>query len=401
MNKHSLQQIIADITGRQQSLLAKDMAQNKALLQKHIANKSVLIIGGAGTIGSSYIMQLLHFSPKRLFVIDVNENGLAELVRDIRSSNYPHLPSIKTYPINFGSHIFEQLFINEGPFDIVANFAALKHVRSAKDEYAIEAMFENNFMLANKLLVLLKKYPPQHFFCVSTDKATQPVSIMGATKKLMEDVIFSYQNDFNVTTARFANVAFSNGSLLESYIKRLQKQQPLVCPADIKRFFVSPEEAGQLCLLACILGESGDIFFPKLNPNTDLVPFTKTLSAFLDGTGQEGIYCKSEKEAIQTALNLPPNCKQQAVYVFKSDTSGEKPYEEFYAPDDLLDVVSFLGLGVIKRTKRSNISASVLMQEANKLFAEGANKDSIVAFLHKYIDDFNYLDKGKNLDEKM
>lgn len=249
------------ITGRTESLLATDFKTHHDAIEKEIKGKSVLVIGGAGTIGSSFIRALLPFQPKKLVVVDINENGLTELVRDCRSRVEMTLPGdFKSYPVNFGDAVFAKIFHHEAPFDIVANFAAHKHVRSEKDVYSIEAMIENNVLKAKRLLDLLLDNPPAHFFCVSTDKAANPVNIMGASKKLMENVILAYASKIPITTARFANVAFSNGSLLAGYIERVLKQQPLSCPSDVKRFFVSPNEAGQLCLFACVMGKSGDIF---------------------------------------------------------------------------------------------------------------------------------------------
>src|SRR5688500_3761301 len=237
----NIEKYIAEkITGRKESLLAKDLSTYHEQVTKEIQGKSVLVIGGAGTIGSSYIKALLRYKPGKLVVADINENGLTELVRDCRSRTDITLPKdFKSYPVNFGDPVFTKIFKQEAPFDIVANFAAHKHVRSEKDVYSIQAMIDNNVLKAKQLLDLLLDYPPQHFFCVSTDKAANPVNIMGASKKLMEEVILAYSDELNITTARFANVAFSNGSLPAGFIERVMKQQPLSCPSDVKRYFVS------------------------------------------------------------------------------------------------------------------------------------------------------------------
>ena len=402
MNIELVEQIIRKITGRSESFFKTDLRNNEKLLHERVRDKSILVIGGAGTIGSYFIKALLSYHIARLYVIDINENGLAELIRDIRSSGYDNLPEIKTYPLNFSSKIFEKIFLDKGPFEIVANFAALKHVRSEKDQYAIEAMFENNFIQVNKLLVLLANNKPERFFCVSTDKATLPVNIMGATKKLMEDIIFSYEHLFNITTARFANVAFSNGSLLNSYINRYHKNQPIVCPSDIKRFFVSPQEAGELCLLACLLGETGDIFIPNLSPENDLIPFKKTIEAFFNEINVEIDYCSNEEEAKTKAKNLTRSpLDKYPVFLFKSDTSGEKAYEEFYSKNDIIDWKTLESIGVIKRERDLKFDTAKLLSEANKLFNGNINKDIIIDFLAKYIPDFSFIEKGKILDEKM
>ncbi|HKP32976.1 MAG TPA: polysaccharide biosynthesis protein, partial [Chitinophagaceae bacterium] len=274
-NLFNIEKFIGEkITGRTRSLLADDIAANSKELAEKISGKSVLVIGGAGTIGSSFIKAMLPFHPGKMIIVDINENGLTELVRDCRSREDLKVPAIfKTYPINFGDRVFDKIFDQEGPFDIVANFAAHKHVRSEKDVFSIEAMIDNNVIRAKKFLDKLSSRPPEHFFCVSTDKAANPVNIMGASKKLMEEVILAYSDSMKITTARFANVAFSNGSLLAGFIERLMKQQPLSCPSDVRRFFVSPAESGEICLLACVLGNSGEIIFPKLDPEKDLVNF--------------------------------------------------------------------------------------------------------------------------------
>ena len=238
--------------------------------------------------------------------------------------------------MNFGDPVFKKCFWKHQPFDIVANFAAHKHVRSEKDKFSIEAMIDNNVFKAKNFLDLLLKHKPKHFFCVSTDKAANPVNVMGATKKLMEEVIMAYSNDFKITTARFANVAFSNGSLLAGYIERLFQKQPISCPRDVKRFFVSPEESGHICMLACILGNSGDVFFPKLN-NHQLVSFKDITERFFKVSNRSVIHCESEKEAKKLASNLKDN-DPYPIYYFNSNTSGEKLYEEFYTKNDTVEL---------------------------------------------------------------
>ncbi len=267
----NVSQFIADhITGRQESMFAADIEANRDKLRAEIERKSVLVIGGAGTIGSSYIRAVLPFRPSKLVVVDISENGLTELTRDLRSTYGMYVPEeYRTYPLSFADPVFEKIFRAEQGFDIVANFSAHKHVRSEKDKYSVQALLENNVLKARKLLDLLSEYPPRHFFCVSTDKAANPVNIMGASKKIMEEMIMAYSSRFKISTARFANVAFSNGSLLAGFIDRLMKRQPLSSPNDVKRYFVSPEESGQICMLACILGQNREIFFPKLGVGAD------------------------------------------------------------------------------------------------------------------------------------
>jgi FlaA1/EpsC-like NDP-sugar epimerase len=401
----NLENIIAEITNRKESFFRDDIAAHRGTLREKIDGKSALVIGGAGTIGSSYVKALLrHGALQRLYVVDINENGLTELTRDIRSSTDVQVPEdYKTYPVNFGDAVFEKIFKAAGPFDIVANFAAHKHVRSEKDEYSIEAMVDNNVLKAKGLLDLLLQYPPQHFFCVSTDKAANPVNIMGASKKLMEELIMAYSNRIPITTARFANVAYSNGSLPDGFIQRLFKKQPLSAPADVKRFFVSPAESGEICMLACLLGQSGDIFFPKLDAARDMQTFTFIAERLLSQMGYMPEYCGSEEEARQKALQLNEASETYPVYFFNSDTSGEKPYEEFYTGEEALDMQTFASLGVIKNAPRKPLDE---MQEAlnglQQLFATGSiSKAAIVQVLQNYLPGFDHIETGKSLDQKM
>ena len=401
-NLFNIEEFIGDhITGRKESLLAKDLLHHHQELQQEIEGRSVLVIGGAGTIGASFIKALIRYSPSKLVVVDINENGLTELVRDCRSSEMLRLPAdFKTYPINFGDIVFPKIFSKEGPFDIVANFAAHKHVRSEKDAFSIEAMIENNVLKANQLLQLLLKHPPKHFFCVSTDKAANPVNIMGASKKLMEEVILAYAQDLPITTARFANVAFSNGSLLAGFIERLMKQQPLSCPADVKRFFVSPQESGEICLMACILGKSGDIFFPKLDPEKDMINFAAIVPPFLAAFGLVPFICDSEESAKQ--FRSAANGNQYPVYFFASETSGEKLYEEFYTDEEALDMQRFAELGIIKNaTRRSRKELDSIVTEVAALFEVPVEKQDIVIALKKLLPGFAHVETGINLDQKM
>jgi FlaA1/EpsC-like NDP-sugar epimerase len=341
------------ITRREQSLLSDDFTKYDTEMQTRINGKSVLVIGGAGTIGSSYIKAILKFKIAKLVVVDINENGLTELVRDIRSSGCYNIPDeFITYPVNFGDRVFEKLFFHHGPFQIVANFAAHKHVRSEKDIYSIEAMIENNVLRARKLLDLLLQSPPEHFFCVSTDKAANPVNIMGASKKLMEELIMAYSDRLPIKTARFANVAFSNGSLPLGFLERLQKKQPWSCPRGIRRFFVSPQESGELCLIASIMGKPGDIFFPKLDEDRDMIPFDQMAIDLLQTLGMTPDICETEEEARQKTMLLNEESTSYPVYFFGSDTSGEKSFEEFFTESEILEMDSFINLGVVKNSKK-------------------------------------------------
>jgi FlaA1/EpsC-like NDP-sugar epimerase len=390
------------ITKRDSSLFEKDIDKYKDQLSANIKDKSVLVIGGAGTIGSSYIKAILNFEPSRLYVVDTNENGLTELTRDLRSKHGQFIPEdYKTYPMNFGDEVFRKMFVNEGPFHIVANFAAHKHVRSEKDHYSIEAMIDNNVFKAKEFLDLLVVHKPEHFFCVSTDKAANPVNVMGASKKLMEEVIMAYSSDIKITTARFANVAFSNGSLLDGYIQRLFKKQPISCPSDVKRFFVSPEESGQICMLACILGNSGEIYFPKLE-NDQMVNFRDITLDFFKEMAIPVIECISEDEAKNVASNMSIE-DSHPLYFFTSDTSGEKLYEEFFTELDEVDLDKYAGMGVIKNAvKPSKIQIENCISELQMLLqSDSYDKSSIVSLMKKYLPDFEHIETGKSLDQKM
>ena len=368
-------------------------------LSLNIKGNNIFVIGGAGTIGSSYIKQILKYKPSKITVVDINENGLTELTRDLRSSNLmDYNPEYITYPVNLLSDTFDKIF-NSDTWDVVSNFSAHKHVRSEKDKISIEALIKNNVFGAIKLLNLCQKNPPKHFFSVSTDKAANPVNIMGASKSLMEKLILSKKNNFRVSTARFANVAFSNGSLLDGFIYRLNKKQPLSCPEDIKRFFVTPEQSGQICLLATFLGDSGNIFFPKLDFHRDQIYFKEIALDFLKENGFEPELVQSEKEAKNFDFNKNPT--KYPIYLFKTDTSGEKTYEEFYTEDEDYKINIYDSLGFIK-TPEIKISFEDVENNFDNVFKNSnSNKLDIVNVIKKYVPDFMHIETGKHLDQKM
>jgi FlaA1/EpsC-like NDP-sugar epimerase len=392
------------VAKRQVSLLNDDLTNYHQQLKERIDNRRVLVIGGAGTIGSSYIKAILQFKVVKLVVVDINENGLTELVRDLRSSTEYNIPDdFITYPVNFGDRVFEKIFRYHGPFEIVANFAAHKHVRSEKDIFSIEAMIENNVLRARKLLDLLLDFPPEHFFCVSTDKAANPVNIMGASKKLMEELIMAYADRLPIKTARFANVAFSNGSLPIGFIDRLNKKQPWSCPLGIRRFFVSPQESGELCLMASIMGEPGDIFYPKLDEERDMIPFDTMALDLLKVLGLKPDICKTDDEARQKALMLDENSTSWPVLFFGSDTSGEKSFEEFYTDTEVKDESSFENLGVVKNAKKRNLKEiDTIFNQLHMLFeSKEVTKSKVVGILKNYLPNFDHIETGKGLDSKM
>lgn len=390
------------VTGRTESLFASDIVANSEQIRAEIENKRVLVIGGAGSIGSQFIKAVLPFRPSQLMVVDLSENGLAELTRDLRSTLGMYVPEdYRTYTLNFADPIFERIFRENSGFEIVANFSAHKHVRSEKDKYSVQALIENNDIKARRLLDLLCEVPPKHFFCVSTDKAANPVNIMGASKRVMEDLIMAYSDRFPITTARFANVAFSNGSLPLSWIDRMMKHQPLVAPTDVKRYFVSPEESGQICMLACVLGKSGEIFFPKLGED-QMKTFSSICDDFICEMGYEKREFDTDAEAKEFAA-AHPDSKTVAVVYSRSDTTGEKSFEEFYVPGEHINMERFSSLGVIENVaKRSLEDIDRLFTELEKIFhKDNFTKSEIVAILSDYLPNFEHEEKGKNLDQKM
>lgn len=400
----NIQRFISDyVTFRQKSMFLTDIENNSEELRNEVEGKSLCVIGGAGSIGSSFIRAILPFRPSKLVVIDLNENGLAELTRDLRSTYGLYVPDeYRTYTLNFADPIFARIFREEKGFDIVANFSAHKHVRSEKDKYSVQALIENNDIKAKKFMDLLCEFPPKHFFCVSTDKAANPVNIMGASKRVMEDMVMAYSDRFPVTTARFANVAFSNGSLPDGWISRLMKRQPIASPTDVKRYFVSPEESGQICMLACILGNSGEVFFPKLGED-QMITFSSFCEKFIETAGYNGHICISDAEAKSFAHERKEEDKDYPVVYFESDTTGEKSYEEFYVPGEKINMDRFSALGVIEETRRRNMNeVDSFFKELEYIFAkDNFTKAEIVEALKLFLPNFEHEEKGKNLDQKM
>ena len=394
--------ISESVTSRATSLFLKDIADNEDCLTREIGGKSICVIGGAGSIGSSFIKAVLRFHPGKLVVVDLSENGLVELTRDLRSTEGMFVPpDYRTYTLNFADPIFSRIFREEKGFDIVANFSAHKHVRSEKDKYSVQALIENNDIKAKKLMDLLCEFPPRHFFCVSTDKAANPVNIMGASKRIMEDLVMAYNDRFKVTTARFANAAFSNGSLPDGWLHRLQKRQPLAAPNDVKRYFVSPEESGQICMLACILGRGGEVFFPKLGEG-QMLTFSHICDRFLDAEGLKIIECLDDDEAKRYASQMPFDTDTYPVVYFQSDTTGEKAYEEFYVPGERINMNRFQALGVVEETTRRPMSeVNAFFEKLEDLFDGDFTKEDIVRYIKEFLPNFEHEEKGKNLDEKM
>ena len=389
------------ITKREKSFFVSDINENKEKLSAELKDKSVLVIGGAGTIGSSFIKAILPFQPSSLVVVDYSENGLTELTRDLRSQDIFIPSEYITYPFDFGSKVFEKMFLSR-TFDVVACFAAHKHVRSEKDHLAIEAMINNNVFNTKRLIELSLVNKPKHFFSVSTDKAANPVNVMGASKKLMENVLLAYSDELKISTARFANVAFSNGSLLAGFIERMMKQQPLSSPSDVKRYFVSPEESGQLCMLACLLGKSGDIFFPKLDESM-MMTFSEIAERFLNEMKLIPEYCISESEAKTKSMSWTKDNTSYPVYFFISDTDGEKSFEEFFTTEDKVNFDAYSALGVVKTENipdKKSIDYTI-QQLKEKFDNPSTDKSDLIKVLSALIENFSHIDTGKNLDSKM
>ena len=398
------------VTKRFKSMFDQDISINHDKLFSSIENKSVLVIGGAGSIGSSFIRAILPFKPSELIVIDTNENALTELTRSLRASDVlsscipdTYLP----YPMDYNSIVFKRMFMHHKRssglkgFDIVANFSAHKHVRSEKDIYSIEALIRNNVINAKSLLDLLEDNPPETYFCVSTDKAANPVNIMGASKRIMEDLIFSYSNAFPVKTARFANVAFSNGSLPAGFLDRINQRQPLSAPSDVKRYFVSPQESGQICMLSAMLGENRNIFFPKLE-EAQMTTFDRIAEDLLTSMGYIIDYCNSDEEAIRKAA-VWTDGKPYPVHFSNSDTSGEKAFEEFYVQGEFVDMERFKSLGVItdKAIPDRNKVSDLIATLDNAFESDTCAKADIINIISSYLPNFEHIETGKSLDSKM
>ena len=397
---------ILPLIGRTQPLFLEDIAKREKEINEIVHNSRFLVIGGAGTIGSAICRELFDRDPKVLHVVDISENNMVELVRDIRSSKGYGTGEFATFAIDCGSDIF-RAFMKEqkgriGGYDYVFNTSALKHVRSEKDPYTLMRMIDTNIFNTDSTMVQAKECGAKKYFCVSTDKAANPVNIMGASKRIMEDLVMAYNKYFKVTTARFANVAFSNGSLPDGWIHRLQKKQPLAAPSDVKRYFVSPEESGQICMLACILGNGGEVFFPKLGED-QMLTFSSICDKFVTANGLVKDPCSSDDEAKRKAAALRWDDNKYPTVYFGSDTTGEKAYEEFYVPGEKIDMQRFKALGVVCQTSRHSFEeVDGFFEKLEGIFEkEDFTKAQVVEAIKEFIPNFEHEEKGKNLDQKM
>jgi len=390
------------LIGRTDVLFAPDVSGYEEQLKNITSQSSFLIIGGAGSIGQAVTQEVFKRDPQVLHVVDISENNMVELVRDIRSTIGYGGGDFKTFALDCGSIEFEALMVNEGPYDYVFNLSALKHVRSESDSFTLMRMIMVNIFNTIKTLRLAKKMGAKKYFCVSTDKAANPVNMMGASKRIMEMFLMRESLTQNISMARFANVAFSDGSLLHGFNQRFAKRQPLAAPNDVRRYFVTPQESGELCLLSGLLGENRDIFFPKLSEKLHLITFSEIAVRYLRERGYEPYECESEDEARERAKELIAN-KQWPCYFFKSDTTGEKDFEEFFTDNEDLDMKRFETVGIIKN--QPNFDEAKLdnfMDGIETLREKGTwTKDEIVKLYFGLLPEFAHKETGKYLDQRM
>ena len=393
---------ILKLIGRKNQLFIEDIINVESDLSKKIKESSFLILGGAGSIGQSVVKEIFKRNPKKIHVVDISENNLVELVRDLRSS-YGYIDGdFKTFALDIGSNEYDAFIQSDGSFDYVLNLSALKHVRSEKDPYTLMRMIDVNIFNTQKTLNQSIEKNTKKYFCVSTDKAANPANMMGASKRIMEMFVNKQSEKINVSMARFANVAFSDGSLLHGFNKRIEKRQPIVAPNDIRRYFVTPKESGELCLMSCIYGENRDIFFPKLNENLHLITFSSIALKFLDSKGYKPFICSTENEARNYFLK-DHELNTWPCFFTNSDTSGEKDFEEFYTDTEELDLNKFNNLGIIKNKlnydmQKHNLFKSTIQDFKTNLKWGRNDLKNLFTFM---IPNFAHKETGKFLDSKM
>lgn len=390
------------ILDRTEPLLSLEIESNESLLQDIIESSKFLVLGAAGSIGQAVTKEIFKRDPKKLHAVDISENNLVELVRDIRSS-YGHIDGdFQTFSLDIGSWQYDAFIESDGHYDYVLNLSALKHVRSEKDPFTLIRMIEVNILNTLKTIEQSKKARVKKYFCVSTDKAANPVNMMGGSKRIMEMFLMRESQYIDISTARFANVAFSDGSLLHGFNQRLIKNQPIAAPNDVRRYFVTPQESGELCLLSCLLGENRDIFFPKLSEELHLISFSEIAERFLKSREYEPILCKTEEEARLRMNDLPPQGKWPCLFS-GSNTTGEKDFEEFFMENEIVDFDRFKNLGVVKNGLTvSGDKLNYFLSELSRMRGVGSwTKEEIVNLFHELIPDFGHEEKGKYLDSKM
>jgi len=389
------------ILNRSRKLFERDLAKFEDEIQSIIKDSSFLVLGGAGTIGSATVKEIFKRQPKKIHVVDINENNLAELVRDIRSSLGYIDGEFKTFALDIGSDIFDRFMEESSGYDYVLNFSALKHVRSEKDKYTLMRMIEVNILNTIKTLEHAINKKANKYFCVSTDKASYPVNMMGASKRIMEFFLEKYSNHIQISTARFANVAFSEGSLLHSWVLRMQKRQPIVAPKGIKRYFITQEESGILCLLSTLLGDNRELFFPKLSPERDLLELTEIAIKFVRHYGYEPYICETEEEARRVAPILPEKQKW-AVYFSDTDTTGEKEYESFFEENEEVVLDKFKDIGVVRfESSPRGKELDCFLRDIERLRKTGWQKKDILKLFRRLLPNFTHEERGKYLDDKM
>jgi FlaA1/EpsC-like NDP-sugar epimerase len=390
------------LISRTTELFVNDIQKNETKLQNIIEKSSFLVLGGAGTIGSSVVKEIFIRNPKKLHVVDISENNLVELVRDLRSSFGYIKGDFKTFALDIGSVEYDAFIYQDGKYDYVLNLSALKHVRSEKDPFTLMRMIDVNIFNTDKTIAQAIQKRTKKYFCVSTDKAANPVNMMGASKRIMEMFLMRRSKYIKISTARFANVAFSDGSLLHSFAMRLEKKQPIVAPHDVKRYFVTPKESGELCLMSAIFGANRDIFFPKLDEAMHLISFADIAIKYLQNHGYEPHICTTEEEARKLVHTLPQEGKYPCLFT-TSDTTGEKAYEEFYTEKERLDMQKFQTIGIIKNDLLYNDEQLNTFTKTIQILKDSRiwTKEDIVKTFFAMIPDFAYKDKKKYLDSKM
>ena len=397
---------ILPLVGRTAPLFENDIAAREKELSEIIENSNFLVIGGAGTIGSAICRELFNRNPKVLHVVDLSENNMVELVRDIRSSVGYGTGEFATFAIDCGSDIFADFIKAQvkriGGYDYIFNTSALKHVRSEKDPFTLMRMVDTNIFYTDKVMQMAQEMGAKKYFCVSTDKAANPVNMMGASKRIMEMFLNRRSKDMPLSMARFANVAFSDGSLLYGFNKRLEKNQPIAAPQDVRRYFVTPKESGELCLMSCLTGENRDIYFPKLSQELNLVTFSSIAEKYLENLGYEPVRCATEQEARERVLELKAIHKWP-VYFFDSDTTGEKDFEEFFTDKEVLNMDKFESIGVIKnKLDYDEAKLDMFVKRIEALRKEEAwGRGELIDLFNEMIPEFNHKETGKFLDGRM